>query len=71
MDQSAWSPATSDDLLIARLYELTCARERGCSAADRQELVEVDALVYGRLNRTYAPATITPCGRLAAYRLDS
>lgn len=63
----------SDDALIARLYELACARERGCSSAEREELAKIDAIVYRRLTRAYGadPADAADWNSLAAYRLDS
>lgn len=64
------NPSPSDDALIARLYELAFARERGCSSAERDELARIDAMVYRRLTRTYA-ADAPEGDAHAAYRLDS
>ena len=38
--------ADSDDVLVARLYELTCGEDTG-------ELARIDALVYERLLQAY------------------
>lgn len=60
--------AFSDDVLVERLYDLASQMISGKSRVDPDELAQVDAVVYRRLQQAYSK---DPQDAVAPTRLDS